>query len=229
MRGNCHITVIIPALDEERAIDGVLRGIPGWVDDIIVVDNGSTDATAEVAVAAGAHVVPEKKRGYGAACLRGIAEAREDSLLVFMDADGSDDPADMESLVEPVLRNEASLMIGSRTRGDAEAGALTPQARFGNWLACRLMRLSWGARFTDLGPFRAIHHRDLKKIGMTDEGYGWTVEMQIKALKRGLVCREVPVRYRKRIGKSKISGTVRGVIGAGTRILFLIARHSLVR
>jgi glycosyltransferase involved in cell wall biosynthesis len=226
MRADNWITVIIPALNEEGAIGGVLRSLPEWVDEVIVVDNGSTDKTAENAKAVGANVVHESQRGYGAACLRGIANARRDSLLVFMDADASDDPRDMAKLVDPVASGKADLSIGSRSMGKAEPGALTPQARFGNWLACTLMWMRWGARFTDLGPFRAIRHSTLQRLAMVDRGYGWTVEMQIKALKHGLRCVEVPVHYRKRVGRSKISGTVKGVIGAGSKILYTIGRHS---
>ena len=226
MRAGTRVTVIIPALNEELSIAGVLRSLPDWVDDVIVVDNGSTDRTASSARQAGATVVAEPQRGYGAACLRGIDHARPDALLVFMDADASDDPSEMNRLVDPILRGEAQLCVGSRNRGGAEPGSLTPQARFGNWLACTLMRLRWKSSFTDLGPFRAISKRDLDQLAMADRGYGWTVEMQIKALARGYKCHEVPVSYRKRIGKSKISGTIRGVVGAGTKILYTIARHA---
>ena len=227
MRLGNHITVIMPALNEEEAIGGVLRSLPPWVDDVIVVDNGSTDRTAQIAAAAGAVVVREERRGYGAACLRGIMHARQTSILVFMDADASDDPADMARLVDPIIRDTADLCIGSRTCGSVDRGALTLQACFGNWLACTLMRLRWRSTFTDLGPFRAIRQGVLANLRMRDCGYGWTVEMQIKALERGLRCEEFPVAYRKRIGASKISGTVRGVFGAGTKILYLIARHAL--
>ncbi len=229
MRGSQHITVIIPALNEEQSIGAVIGSLPSWVDEVIVADNGSSDRTACIARRSGATVVTEPERGYGAACLRGISRARADSLLVFMDADASDDPADMAQLVIPVLSGEADLCIGSRNRGRAERGSLTPQARFGNWLACALMRLRWGSHFTDLGPFRAIRHRDLLSLGMEDRNYGWTVEMQIRALKSGLRCMEVPVAYRRRVGVSKISGTVHGVMGAGTKILTMIARHAIVR
>lgn len=229
MRSSFHITVIIPALDEERAIGGVLASIPQWVDEVIVVDNGSTDRTATIAGETGATVVAEPRRGYGAACLRGIAASRAGTLVVFMDADASDDPDDMATLVDPIIDGHAQLVIGSRTRGNAEHGALTPQARFGNWLACALMRLRWRSRFTDLGPFRAIRRDDLDRLGMTDRTYGWTVEMQIRALKTGFSCVEVPVSYRRRVGRSKISGTVRGVLGAGTKILGMIARHAFSR
>jgi len=227
MRGDHHVTVILPALNEELAIGGVIASIPVWVDDVIVVDNGSTDSTAHIAAAHGARVASEGQRGYGAACLRGIASAGPTDIIVFMDADASDDPHDMASIVEPIVDGRADMCIGSRNHGFAEPGALTPQARFGNWLACGLMRLVWGGVFTDLGPFRAIRTRELRLLRMQDRGYGWTVEMQVKALKYGLRCVEVPVSYRRRIGQSKISGTVRGVIGAGSKILFTIARHAV--
>lgn len=227
MRGDSHVTVIMPALDEESAIGGVIASIPPWVDEVIVIDNGSRDCTAAIASAAGATVVREGRRGYGAACLAGIDRARRGTILVFMDADASDDPADMAALVDPVVRDEADLCIGSRNRGRADAGSLTPQARFGNWLACALMRLLWASDSTDLGPFRAIRHRKLASLDMRDRGYGWTVEMQIKALKKGLRCIERPVAYRRRVGRSKISGTLRGTVGAGAKILYLIARHSI--
>lgn len=229
MREGNRVTVVIPALNEEQSIGPVRSTMPGWIDEVIVVANGSTDRTAETAAAAGANVVRELRRGYGAASLAGFARSRSDSILVFMDADASDDPRDMAHLVEPVVRGEADLVIGSRTTGGAESGALTPQAVFGNWLACALMRLRWGGRFTDLGPFRAIRRETLASLRMADRGYGWTVGMQIGALKHGLRCMEVPVRYRKRVGSSKISGTVRGVIGAGTRILTMIAYHAIRR
>lgn len=227
MRNGVPITVIIPALNEEAAIGGVIRSIPDWVDEIIVADNGSTDQTGQLAMQAGATVVNEVRRGYGSACLRGIAAARSEGVIVFMDADGSDDPSEMEALVTPVLDGSADLVIGSRALGGAEPGAMTIPQRFGNWLACWLMWIRWKSRFTDLGPFRAIRRSSLDGLGMEDPDYGWTVEMQIKALRQGLRCREVPAIYRRRIGKSKISGTVRGVIGAGTKILYLIARHGV--
>jgi glycosyltransferase involved in cell wall biosynthesis len=227
MRHGQAITVIIPALNEEASIGGVLSSLPDWVDEVIVADNGSSDRTATIARECGATVVAEPHRGYGSACLRGIAAARPDGVIVFMDADASDDPADMAALVDPVLQDESDLVIGSRSQGGAQPGAMTPQALFGNWLACTLMRWRWGSRFTDLGPFRAIRRVSLDQLAMADPDYGWTVEMQIKALKAGIRCSEVSVVYRRRIGVSKISGTVRGVIGAGTKILYLIARHGL--
>lgn len=219
MRDNVSVSVIIPALNEETSIAKVIAAIPEWVDDIVVVDNGSTDATGDIAENAGARVVFEPRRGYGQACLSGIAALDNPDVIVFLDADFSDDPRCMDGLVDPIADGKADLVIGSRTLGKCEAGALTPQARFGNWLACRLIRLFWGIRCTDLGPFRAIAADSLQRLDMRDPDYGWTVEMQIKAASRGLRVQEAPVPYRRRIGKSKISGTLRGVIGAGTKIL----------
>ncbi|MCP4642459.1 MAG: glycosyltransferase, partial [bacterium] len=222
MRFGTHIAVIIPALNEEDAIGKVIDDVPEWVDNIVVVDNGSTDRTADVARGAGARVVPEAERGYGAACLAGIAALRDPDIVVFLDGDFSDHPEEMDSLVDPIREDQADMVIGSRSLGDRESGALTPQARFGNWLACLLMRHLWKASYTDLGPFRAIGFTSLLELEMKDRDYGWTVEMQVKAAAHGLRVRETPVRYRKRIGKSKISGTVRGVLGAGTKILSTI-------
>ncbi|RMI02444.1 MAG: glycosyltransferase family 2 protein [Calditrichaeota bacterium] len=222
MKENQRISVIIPVLNEEKSIGRVLADIPRWVDEVLVVDNGSTDRTVEVAQSHGARVIHEPERGYGAACLAGIAHLNRPDIVVFLDGDYSDYPEEMELLVAPILRGEAEMVIGSRVAGKAEKGALTPQARFGNWLACRLMRLFWGVQYTDLGPFRAIRHSALCFLEMRDRNYGWTVEMQIKAAQRGVRAKEIPVRYRKRIGKSKVSGTIRGVIGAGTKILSTI-------
>lgn len=222
MRNGQRISVVIPALNEERSVGKVLSAIPEWVDEVIVVDNGSKDDTVAVAEKNGARVVHEAHRGYGAACLRGIAALDRADVVVFVDADFSDHPEQMDSLVDPIVRGEAEMVIGSRVLGTAEPGALTPQARFGNRLACYLMRLFWGVRYTDLGPFRAIRHETLRRLEMADRDYGWTVEMQIKAALRGLPATEVPVDYRKRIGRSKISGTVRGVVGAGYKILSTI-------
>lgn len=227
MRANHRVAVIIPALNEASAIGHVVRDIPAWVDDIIVVDNGSTDGTGHVAAQAGARVVAEPRRGYGAACLRGIRAAGNADIIVFMDGDRSDRPGEMHRLVDPIVRGEADLVIGSRTRGRCERGALTPHARFGNALACCLMRCLWGARYTDLGPFRAIRRDALQRLAMADQGFGWTVEMQIKAARLGLRTQEVPVTYRRRIGCSKISGTLRGTLAAGTKILAVIARAAL--
>jgi glycosyltransferase involved in cell wall biosynthesis len=227
------VTVVIPALNEERSIPLVLRDLPP-VGRVIVVDNGSRDRTAEVAMAAGAQCVRESRQGYGSACLRGLAEIEVASspcgaapqVVVFLDADYSDHPDELPLLVAPILADEADFVLGSRLRGHLETGAMPPQSRYGNWLACTLIRWIWGARFTDLGPFRAIRYSALKKLGMQDTDFGWTIEMQIKAIQAGLRIREVPVSYRRRVGVSKISGTLVGTIRAGSKILFTIARYA---
>ena len=229
VREGSKVAVIIPALNEEMAIRGVVAAIPAWVDDIIVVDNGSSDDTAAIAREAGARVIWEPQRGYGAACLVGIAALTDSDIVVFMDGDGSDVPPEMTLLVDPLIQGQADLVIGSRVLGAREPGALTPQARFGNWLACRLMQLFWGQRYTDLGPFRAIRHRSLLALNMQDRDYGWTVEMQVKAVRRGLRVIEAPVSYRRRLGTSTISGTWRGVMGAGVKILYIIFREAFSR
>ncbi len=218
---NAHsVAVIIPALNEETSLPRVLKAIPDWVDRVVVVDNGSTDATADVAASAGAHVVSTPQRGYGRACLAGIAAACDDhDILVFLDGDYSDFPEQMDRLVSPIADGEADLVIGSRTRGQRARGALTPVQRFGNALSCRLIRWFWGHAFTDLGPFRAIRTDALAVLRMDDQTYGWTIQMQIRALRAGLRVREVPVDYRCRIGRSKISGTLTGAARAGSKIL----------
>jgi glycosyltransferase involved in cell wall biosynthesis len=221
MRSLRCIGVVIPALNEELAIARVIADIPPWVDRIVVVDNGSIDRTAEAARGAGALVVHEARRGYGAACLAGLAQVEDMDIVVFLDGDFSDHPEEMAALVDPILSGACALVIGARV---PDRGALTPQQRIGNWLACYLIRLIWGARHTDLGPFRAVERRSLGLLEMRDRNFGWTVEMQIKAAARGLVVREVPVRYRVRIGTSKISGTVKGTILAGFKILGTIGR-----
>ena len=221
-----RITVLIPALDEEAALPLVLGDLAGvHPGRVVVVDNGSRDRTAQVAAAGGALVVSEPRRGYGSACLAGLAALgrgagalRPGDVVVFLDADRSDHAEDLPSLVAPILAGEAEFVVGSRVLGGGTA-ALTPQQRLGNALACVLMRLLFGARHTDLGPFRAIRADALAHLAMQDRGYGWTVEMQLKAAAAGLRVREVPVRYRARVGRSKISGTVRGTLGAGAKIL----------
>lgn len=223
-----RIAVVIPALNEEKSLPLVLAALPK-VDDVVVVDNGSTDRTAEVARAGGARVVSEPRRGYGSACLAGIAALRDPEIVVFVDADFSDHPDELPGLVAPIVEGRADMVIGSRALGNREKGALLPQARFGNMLACFLMRVLYGHRYTDLGPFRAIRFESLKKIGMRDRNFGWTVEMQIRALRHGLRVTEVPVSYRKRVGVSKITGTLSGTIRAGYKILYTIFRHSLSR
>jgi glycosyltransferase involved in cell wall biosynthesis len=223
-----RIFVVIPALDEEQALGGVLARIPRWVDRVIVVDNGSTDDTPAVARAGGAELVHEPQRGYGRACLAGIRAARAADVIVFMDADGSDVPEQMERLVAPIVRDGFELAIGSRARGRRERGALSVPQRFGNVLASRLVSWLWGVRFTDLGPFRAVSRRALERLAMDAPTFGWTVQMQIRAASRGLACTEVPVDYTRRGGgRSKISGTVRGVYLAGTGILGCIAAEWL--
>ena len=219
MRNGFNIAVIIPALNEERSIALVLDAIPGWVDDVVVADNGSADRTAEVAQGHGARVVLESRRGYGSACLAAMAKLKSPDIVVFLDGDFSDHPEQMDRLVDPIIAGGADLVIGSRVLGIHEPGALTPQARFGNWLATRLIRLFWKTPYTDLGPFRAIRYKTLKSLRMADPDYGWTVEMQVKAAIQGARAAEVAVDYRRRIGTSKVSGTIRGAVGAGCKIL----------
>jgi len=222
VRDGAVIAVVIPVLNEEQAIGKVLAAVPRWVDDVVVVDNGSTDGTARVVRTCGARLVAEPVRGYGAACQAGIRALRASDVVVFIDGDFSDRPEEMERLVDPIVGGRADLVIGSRVSGRSEAGALSEQQRFGNWLACRLMRWFWDARYTDLGPFRAIGRAALERLGMSDRGFGWTVEMQIKGLRSGLRVQEVPVSYRRRIGVSKISGTFTGAVQAGFKIVFVI-------
>jgi hypothetical protein len=227
MRQGSRISVIIPAYNEQKAIARVVGAVPDWVDEVVVVDNGSTDSTGHLARQAGARVVLEPERGYGAACQAGMRSLREPDVVVFMDGDYGDCPEEMGLLVDPILRGEADLVAGSRTLGQRERLALSPQSRFGNWLACGLMGLIWKTSYTDLGPYRAVRTSALQSLGMHDRNFGWIVEMQIKATLAGLRVLEVPVHYRRRIGKSKISGTVRGVIGAGCKILFTIFRAAV--
>ena len=222
------VAVIIPALDEEDAIVRVLGDIPDELSaTVIVVDNGSTDRTAARARDCGATVVAEPRSGYGQACLAGLAALPEGvDIVVFLDGDYSDYPSEMSTLVEPIASDAADLVIGSRVLGETETGALLPQARVGNALATWLIRHLFGVKYTDLGPFRAVRLTALKKLHMADRNFGWTVEMQVKAARRGLRIAEVPVRYRRRIGKSKITGTFLGSVRAGYKILWTIFRRS---
>jgi len=218
-----RVSVIIPALNEQDSIALVIWDIPRHLaDEIIVVDNGSTDRTAEVARGAGARVVREKNRGYGAACLKGIASANNPDIVAFMDGDYSDYPEEMEQIIAPIGKGEADLVIGSRIAGSATEKALPLHAYWGNKLTAWLINVLYRHRFTDLGPFRAISFRSLMLLGMQDTNYGWTVEMQVKAIIHDLTVIELPVRYRKRIGKSKVTGTMAGSIQAGLKILFMV-------
>ena len=224
------IMVIIPAYNEQNSIGKVIRDIPRqWVQEIVVVNNNSSDDTVQYAQEAGATVLQEPRQGYGFACLRGIAylgqQAQPPDIVVFMDADYSDHPEELPLVVAPITDNEADLVIGSRALGIRERGSMTVPQVFGNWLATRLMKWLYGATFTDLGPFRAIRYSALLSLDMQDQTYGWTVEMQLKAAKYGLRCAEVPVRYRQRIGVSKVSGTVKGTIMAGYKIIWTIIKY----
>lgn len=225
------IAVIMPALNEEASVGGVVSGIKaalrGKLQQVIVVDNGCTDRTAAVAQTAGAIIVVEAQRGYGAACLAGIAVLDRDvDIVLFLDSDGSDVLEDASKIVAPIIEGKADLVIGSRSQGLVERGAMTAPQRFGNWLAPLLVRIIWGVRYTDLGPFRAIRRSSLDALVMQDRDFGWTIEMQVRAAKQGLRTLETPTGYRRRIGISKISGTIDGVIKAGIKILYVIGREA---
>ncbi|MDD9944480.1 MAG: glycosyltransferase family 2 protein [Myxococcales bacterium] len=222
-----NVDVVIPALNEASSLPLVLGEVPSSVRRVVVADNGSSDGTGSVARGAGAEVVWEPRRGYGSACLAALSHLASDppEAVVFLDGDHSDHPGELPRLVSPIAAGHAELVIGSRTRGRHAPGALTPQQIVGNWLACELIYRRYGVRFTDLGPFRAITWRALSELRMVDRDYGWTVEMQLKAARDGLRCTEVPVSYRQRVGQSKVSGTVRGTIGASFKILSWLARH----
>ncbi len=217
-----HAALIIPALNEEACIADTLEELPaGMFRYVIVADNGSTDRTAELALAHGALVSFEPERGYGATCLAALAMLPADvEIVVFLQADGSEDATEAPRLLDPIRRNEADLVMGSRPLGDAEPGALLPHQRFGNWLACTLIRLVYRHSYTDLGPFRAIRRSSLDTLALRDRNYGWTIEMQIRALQRGLRVLEVPVSYRpRRAGENKVSGRLRSSLAAGWIIL----------
>ncbi len=223
------IRVIIPAFNEEASIGKVIEHMPTGIDEVIVVNNGSTDDTVKHAQKMGATVLNEPRKGYGKACLTGIEYVNlnhpDTDLIGFVDGDFSDYPEQLRDLVQALLNNKNDLIIGSRALGKRMRGSMTMPQIFGNWLATRLIYLLYQYRFTDLGPMRVITSEALKKINMQDKDYGWTVEMQIKAAKFGLSCSEIPVDYRKRIGKSKVSGTVKGVFMAGYKILYTIFKY----
>lgn len=227
---DARVLVVIPAFNEARAIGRVIRDIPaGQAEEIVVVNNASTDETEHRARAAGATVLREDRKGYGWACLRGIdyARSRKPDIIVFLDGDHSDHPEEMPRLVAPIARGEADFVIGSRMTGAREPGAMLPQALIGNYVACFLIRWRWGVRFTDLGPFRAIRFAALERLAMQDKTFGWTVEMQIKAARAGLRCLEVPVSYRRRVGVSKVTGSVSGTVRASVKILWTIGKFAL--
>ena len=224
-----RISIIIPAYNEESSIGLVLDALPQEkLHEIIVVDNGSTDATARVAQEHGARVVKEPRKGYGSACLKGIDELDAPDIVVFIDGDFSDFPEEIVLLISPIETGEKDFVLGSRMILPKSQSALLPQARYGNRLAVFLIKLFFKHEFTDLGPFRAIRYSSLMSIGMKDIDFGWTVEMQIKAVRNGLRIQEVPVNYRKRVGISKISGTVLGTFRAGTKIIYTIFKYLLL-
>ena len=221
------IDVIIPAFNEEASIPKVIKDIPSnLVRHIVVANNGSTDATKSVALQEGAIVVDQFNPGYGNACLAGIdwvnRQKDKPDIIVFMDGDYSDYPEQLPELVHPIINQEYDLVIGSRATGEMQRGAMTIPQIFGNWLATNLIKLIYGYQFTDLGPFRAIKYDKLIGLDMNDKNFGWTVEMQVKAAKMSYRCTEIPVKYRKRIGKSKVSGTIKGTFLAGQKILWTI-------
>ena len=225
------IRVIIPAFNEADSIGKVIKALPNSVSEVIVVNNNSTDDTVVNAEKAGATVLTEEQRGYGYACLKGLdyvaAQSKKPDIIVFIDGDYSDYPEELDLVVAPILDNNMDMVIGARKKELREAGSMTFPQIFGNALATFLMRLFFGARFTDLGPFRAIKYEKLQELQMEDKTYGWTVEMQLKALRKKLTYTEVPVRYKKRIGVSKVSGTVKGAIFAGVKILGWIFKYSI--
>ena len=221
------LSIIIPALNEEKSIGYVIKSIPKIYREVIVVDNGSSDKTSKVAFENGAKVITEKNKGYGFACLKGIDYLKENppDIIVFLDGDYSDYPEEINKIIEPICNNQVDFVIGSRVKSLRENGSMTPQQVFGNKLACFLMNLLYNSTFTDLGPFRAIKWKTLKELKMTDKTYGWTVEMQLKILRNRIAYCEVPVRYRKRIGYSKVSGTLKGSVLAGIKIISWIFKY----
>ena len=223
------MSVIIPAFNEEKSIPYVLNDIPNFVNQVIVCDNSSTDKTSEIAKNMGAKVVFEEKKGYGNACLKAISYLRnlkdKPEIVVFIDGDYSDDPKQMKKIVDPIYYEGYDLVLGARTKSLRDKNSMTAHQIFGNWLACFLMRIFFNSRFKDLGPFRAITWDKLMQLDMRDKSFGWTIEMQIKALIKNYKYKEIGVKYKKRIGKSKISGTLVGSILAGKKILYLIFKY----
>ena len=225
---NKIVSVVIPAFNEEQSIGKVVLDIDrDIVNHVIVVNNNSTDNTVNVASEAGAIVLTEKRKGYGWACLKGIEECEKlnTEIIVFLDGDYSDYPEEIKDVIRPILEEDKDMVIGSRVLGVREKGSLTPQQVFGNWLATKLIRIFYGGIFTDLGPFRAMKFDSLQKLSMADKTYGWTIEMQIKALKHKMTYCEVPVNYKKRIGVSKVSGTIKGTVLAGIKIIFAVFKY----
>lgn len=222
-----RIDAVIPALNEAGSIAQVVGRLRGQeaLDGIVVVDNGSTDGTGVIARRAGAHVVREERRGYGYACRAGVLAAREADVIVLLDGDAADDPDDLPRLLEPLLNDEADLVVGSRTLGSREPGSMTVQQVLGNRLAAWLMRNIYGVLVSDMGPFRAIRRSDLLALDMQEMTYGWSVEMMVKAARAGYRYREVPVRYHRRIGASKVGGTLRGSLEAGWHIISTVLRY----
>lgn len=229
------IVVIIPAYNEEASIPYVIKEIPSIVDEIIVVSNNSTDNTEEHARQAGATVLVEHRKGYGHACLKGMEyiastslsdQSKTPDIVVFLDGDYSDYPEELTKIVQPIIEENIDFVVGARVKTLREEGSMTGPQIFGNWLATNLMRLFFRSKFTDLGPFRAIKYEKLLALKMEDKTYGWTVEMQLKALKQKLSYKEIPVKYKNRIGVSKVSGTVKGAIFAGVKILTWIFKYS---
>ncbi len=224
------IDIIIPVFNEEKSVGKVINDLPReWIREIVVVNNGSLDASPTIAREAGAEVLDEPIKGYGRACLRGIEYLLEKktppAIVVFLDGDYSDHPEELPKLIRPLQDDDYDLVIGSRKLGEREKGSMEPQAVFGNWLATKLLKYLYGYEFTDLGPFRAIKWQKLLDLEMADKDFGWTVEMQVKAAKNGLKCMEVPVSYRRRIGVSKVTGTLKGTLMAGYKILWTIFKY----
>ncbi|MCL6462394.1 MAG: glycosyltransferase family 2 protein [Flavobacterium micromati] len=224
------ITVIIPAYNEEKSIGKVIQEIPKIVSEIIVINNNSTDATAKVAFENGATVLAENRKGYGYACLKGmeyIAQLKtKPDIVVFLDGDYSDYPQELTQIITPILEENIDFVVGARVTEFRENGSMTPQQVFGNWLATTLMKSFFGATFTDLGPFRAIKYQKLVALQMEDKTYGWTVEMQLKVLKQKMTYVEIPVHYKNRIGVSKVSGTLKGTVMAGVKIIGWIFKYA---